>query len=396
MTDLKVLILARGFGSVSTGPGKYATVLADGLRKRQLDVTVVSWGTAPDPTETSSSNVIHITRPALDLRHGNWMMSSLHFRRVLDNLLTEDGFDVLHFTEARDALFFRGRTRGCVVGSLHDYLFAGASLRGRSYRAVYPLDYRRRLLYYNLGHLLEGRTLRRMDHLIATSKATASYVRDGYRIQPDRLTVVHNGLDPNPHRDEPEGKAPSTPSVLFIGNNFQGKGLSVLIRASPLVLAERGETDFLVVGSDPKAKAAMQNLCERYGVSERFDFKGLVPHHRLPELFAGARVLAQPSLVDSFPYSILEAMSWGVPPVATNIGGIPELVSHGESGFLIEPHDHEALARYISLLIEDDDIWGSMREACRRSLRDFSVNEMINRTIQVYDQNLELKRAAAL
>jgi glycosyltransferase involved in cell wall biosynthesis len=152
--------------------------------------------------------------------------------------------------------------------------------------------------------------------------------------------VIHNGL-----REEefaPVTAAPDAADFLFIGELRTLKGIETLLRALALVRQGRGTTA-VIVGSGPDARA-FQELAGELGIASGVRFVGPMPAR---QAFALGGTLIVPSLAESFPYIVLEALAAGKPTIATNVGGIPEMFgSHAD--LLVPPGDHAALATAMS------------------------------------------------
>lgn len=203
----------------------------------------------------------------------------------------------------------------------------------------------------------EWSTLRRPGLMFPVCRYTADHlVALGY--PRERMRVIHNGVDskrfcPAAASQESGSREPGGPTVLFVGRFTMVKGVGALARAIPPVLREVPEATFEFTGAVPA------QLDEWFPLSaenrRRVRFLGYVPDEQVPVLLRDATVVVAPSLYDSFPFTVLEAMAAGAPIVASRVGGIPEAIASGEDGVLVEPGNPDALARAVIGLLRDPD-----------------------------------------
>ncbi len=102
------------------------------------------------------------------------------------------------------------------------------------------------------------------------------------------------------------------------------------------------------------------------------EFIGRVPHSRMPELYDAADIYLNSPNVDNMPGSIIEAYAAGVPVVTTNAGGIPYIVTHGETGLMVERNDHEAMAREAIRLLESEELAATIARKAHAECRKYS------------------------
>ncbi|MCG6535175.1 MAG: glycosyltransferase family 4 protein [Syntrophales bacterium LBB04] len=160
--------------------------------------------------------------------------------------------------------------------------------------------------------------------------------------------------------------------ILFLGNIIPRKGLHTLVAA--LATLERGEWVLSVVGSDRSDNAytrSVKKAIQRTGLGSHVSFHGAVPDNELAPLLARSHVLALPSSYEGFGIVYSEAMSFGLPVIASAEGGGKTIVKHGVNGFLLRPGDAAALTRHIGELLSDRARLSSMSLA---ALRDFSCH----------------------
>ena len=239
----------------------------------------------------------------------------------------------------------------------------------------------------DLGHALDP--LRRRLLALVSRAATRVLVnalcirdaclRDG--VAPDRVAVVRNGVD----LAKLDAAAPSLagagagagpgPVVIQVANmHHPVKGQADLLVAMREVLARRPDATLLLVG-DGARRPALERLAGELGLAERVRFAG---HRRdVPALLARAAVAVSASYAEGISNAILEAMAARRPVVGTAVGGTPELVRDGVTGFLVPPGAPAHLARRILTLLDDADLSRRMGEQGRAAVeRDFSLEAM--------------------
>jgi glycosyltransferase involved in cell wall biosynthesis len=189
--------------------------------------------------------------------------------------------------------------------------------------------------------------------VVAQSEWCAKAIRTRYDIGPERLRVIPFGIIP-PEHPPPVGIDPhAPPEITFTGTSLQRKGGFALLRAFRRRLQGRCVLNLVT----PEPVEPME------GVRVYADIRP--GDRRLVEMLGRTAVFALPSEIDKSPYSVLEAMFAGLPIVSTDVGGIPEMVVDGETGFLVPPDDDEAIADAIEKLLADDTLRTEMGLASR-------------------------------
>lgn len=157
-------------------------------------------------------------------------------------------------------------------------------------------------------------------------------------------------------------------TILYAGALTPLKGVHHLIAAFVLVATRFREARLVIAGGDlnPSYAATLRRQVCEYGLSRRVHFTGPLPQSKLAQRMAGAAVLVLPSQSEGFGRVVLEAMAAGTPVIGSRVGGIPELIEDGVSGFLVAPGDEEMLADKISWLFENRDQATAMGLAARR------------------------------
>ena len=177
--------------------------------------------------------------------------------------------------------------------------------------------------------------------------------------------------------------------VLFVGNFVQYKGIDVLLRCMPEVVKIVPEVRLVLVGSG-RIRQDLEKLARCLRIDKHVTFTGFVSENRKILYYRSSDVFALPSTMgpECFPTVILEAMACGLPIVASNISGIPELVRHCENGFLIPPQNVGALSTSLIDLLTNEDLRMKMARNSIKMVKRYSWENIVRKTEEVYKQVL--------
>ena len=196
------------------------------------------------------------------------------------------------------------------------------------------------------------------------------------------------------------GLTEETRIVSFLGRLISRKGVDDLIRAAQL-LVEQGYLLHLVIGGTGPQRVQWEGLVKGLGICDHVTFLGFVPDDKVAHFFAGSDVFVLPAVIDKsgdtegLGMVLLEAMANGVPVVATEVGGISDVVVDGETGFLVDQRNPVQLAEKIALLCQNPSLRTSMGLAARERVRRFfSWPSVVERTLQVYNSVLARRESA--
>src|SRR5579883_1002011 len=209
------------------------------------------------------------------------------------------------------------------------------------------------------------------DRVIAVSEAAAKVMRQGSRFAGEKVVVILNGIScDKAQRSRAEvrkelGDTHEAVGIIVARIDHQ-KGHNPLLQALAL-LRDRKTPLTLLVAGDGANRAEMEQLAASLGLGPK-DVRFLGFRKDIPDLLEASDIFLLPSLNEGLPLSVLEAMSHGLPVVATPVGGIPELVKNEESGYLVPMNDPEALATAIARLVSDPGL--------RRKLGDSGLNHV--------------------
>ena len=221
---------------------------------------------------------------------------------------------------------------------------------------------------------IAAHAVRSSDAIIAVSRYTAGLAREAGAPE-DRIHIIPPGVDLVERATAPGPRQPVVLTVARLHNRY--KGHDVIARALPLVRARVPEARWAVVGEGP-LRRDVERLTTAYGVREATQLCGVLPDSERDELLDTAGVLAMPSRVppgqagEGFGIVYLEAAARGLPSVAGNVGGAVDAVVDGETGRLVDPEDHIAVADAIADVLADRDLAARMGAAGAARAREFA------------------------
>jgi colanic acid/amylovoran biosynthesis glycosyltransferase len=251
------------------------------------------------------------------------------------------------------------------------------------------------LVVGNVRSLLHGDQFERWlwpltDYILCNTHSLADILNKDCKIYPSRLTVIPNGVDTDFFRPGPPPQNPE-PIILSVARMVPEKDHETLIRAFRLVLQDHPYAQLWLVGDGP-LKPAMVKLVQQTLPGSQVRF--LPGRADLRPLLEQAALFALSSRHEAFPNVVLEAMAMGLPVVATRVGGLPDLVTPGETGWLVPAGNAPALAGAMSQMLGDPETRQSFSRAARERVeRDFTLATMVRRHEEVFAKLL--KRQAA-
>jgi glycosyltransferase involved in cell wall biosynthesis len=238
--------------------------------------------------------------------------------------------------------------------------------------------------------------------MIAVSEETRRFSSDEEGIKPDKLVTIHNGInverfsidlssEAERNLRQELGLEADSLIILTVARLHPQKGHQYLIEAIPQVVQDFPQAHFLFVGEGGLREDLARQVKE-VKLNECVHFLGV--RQDVPQLLAISDLFVLPSLWEGLPNSILEAMAAGVPVIATNVGGIPEIIDHEKTGLLVSPADPIALKKIIQRLLTDESLLTSMTEAAKKRVeREFSQDTNVSEFIDLYSETIADKIA---
>ena len=380
---------------------EYLTRELAALDDGRHSVRVLAFGDQAERTPTLVVDGVRppVSIPAQDPRHAR-LFDTLTQDLVMSGLATD--IDIVHCHT------WYSHFAGCLVKQLQNVPLV---LTTHSLEPHRPWKVEQLGTAYNASSWLERTAYHNADGVVAVSVAMKNDVQAIYHVDPERVRVIHNGIDLQQYRPRPDpavlaqyGIRADVPFVLFVGRITRQKGIVHLVNA--IRHMRPGVQIVLCAGAPdtPEIASEMTQAVERARAQSRHEIvwiQEMLPKDRVIALYTHAAIFVCPSVYEPFGIINLEAMACETPVVASSVGGIPEVVAHGETGLLVVPEAISAtdveprnpdqfsrdLASAVNALLDEPELRESMaRKARLRVEREFSWTSIARQTLEFYEE----------
>lgn len=369
------------------GIARHCEGLARALGKMGHSVNVITLDFPGAPRYEENGNV-KIHRISIELGHPNfitWVFIFNHFMEKKIAMLSKDvKFDVIHIHDWLVALVgitAKHYLRRPLVLTLH------STEVGRAFSLNNPDSY--------LIDGIEWWATYESKRVIVTSNSMKREVEEHFHLPQDKIDVIPNAIDTSKYEVRVDreavrrryGIAPDDKIVLFVGRLVPQKGVEYLIKATSKIVSNHPNARIVIVG-DGWLKEYLWSLAESSGYRHKILFLGFLSDSELIELTLSSDALVVPSVYEPFGIVALEGMAAGVPVVASNVGGLAEIIEHDRTGVLVYAGDPDSIAWGVSRILSDPTYAHWLVENAKRKIRDtYSWDAVARRTVEVYEKS---------
>ncbi len=376
--DLRIIFLTTNFEEVTNGPGIFARYLWDAFRDDpEIEFHVVA------PNFRQEHPRLHASGQGRSSR-------DLYNRacRLADLLSVSPGPPTILHSNNTYILATLRMFRGPILAQVNDYEVAEVWTHPRQ---VWRQHGVRRLLSLIWRHHREASLFRRPIHWICNSEYTRRRVLEAYRCDPNRITVIYKAiqagdffrserLPPDPLPGRSRGAR-----LIVVGSNWRLKGVPELLAALALVRRVIPYVHLTVAGPHrPQDLESLRRLSRQNRILEQVSFPGLIDRSQLPVMLWHSDVFVLPTHQEAFGVAIIEAMAAGLPVVASEVGGVPEIIRNSSEGELVKPGDVKGLAEAIVRVLSDEKRRESLARVGPARAADFMVNKMVDKIRCLY------------
>lgn len=369
-------------GGDTGGAKTHVLTLLDNLRKLNIDVELVCIMEGIF-TEEARELGIPVTIIPQSRRY------DLSVNKKICDYINRSGCDLVHCHGARAnyiSLFIMHKVKVPMITTLHS-----------DYKLDFKDNVRKQMFYTPVNSF----ALRRFSHVLCVTNAFKNMlIQRGFK--KDRIEVIYNGIDFKPELETLDKERfydrlhikydPKKKYVGIAARLFAVKGVDVFLKAANVLAKRCDNIDFVVLG-DGEMWDECQGYIEEQGIGDRVHMAGQIMNSIVMNSFyKHIDVNTLSSYSESFPYALLEGARMSKATVATAVGGIPEMIEEGKSGYLVPSGDYNAFADRLEKLCNEDELRIKMgEEFYRRANKSFSVESMASTHINIYNKIISAK-----
>ena len=351
------------------GIGSQTHVKAHGLAARGHEVVVLSQSIDDRRHEYSDDLVRVIRIPVINAdapmatEIAQWLTYSSQVAAELDRLCRSARQDVIDFPEwaCEGYVHLLNRTE-------RNYVPVAVHLHGPLVMFAHTMHWPELdSEFYRIGTHMEQTCLRLADAVFSSSHCSARWCSEYYGARRENIPRLHTGVDTGLFRPKPIA-ASTPPTIMFVGKITRNKGVKILLEAACRLIEQFPTLRLVIIGQgEREVVAELRAMARHNAVEDMLELRGYIHRDELPSHLTEAYVFAAPSMYEGGPGLVyLEAMACGLPVVACSGSGASEVVDNGQNGFLVAPHDVEALTGVLRRLLADNELREQMGARARR------------------------------
>ena len=296
----------------------------------------------------------------------------------IKKLIKEFKPDVVHlnyiFNQVSPAVFLLLKNRTSVMTIHDEVMIQGRISKDIKYPTIvhYIFEKIRGAIYYRL--------LKNVDYLVAPSEHIKKIYKDqGFR----NISTISNGVVLGEGSEQKFNN-----KILFVGRLEREKGLEYLLRSLSLILRVIPTATLDIVG-DGGLKQELNLLVKELKIEKYVSFFGKLSHDMVGDHFRECEIVVLPSIEESFGLVGIEAMNFGRPVIASNVGGIPDWLDDNVEGFLVESRNAEQLAEKIKLLLNNKELVIKFSNNAKIKSAQFDINKQVDKLVNLYSGTLK-------
>ena len=381
---LNILLLSQFF-STTKGGGEYVfKTMSDNLSKRGHKVWVITNDVKNENYEITENVKIIKVKPTIEYRGGippTFLENILYvinaFRKAI-SIMKKEKIDVIHsnnFSPALVGSLISYFTKTPHVTTIHDIF----SIYDKKFWKKWAEQTKVSSMNARIIPFFEKKMLKlNFDCIHTVSEATK---KDILSIGTDKpIWIIPNSIS-----NKSETKQVKKNQFLYLGRLVFYKNIEIILRAFKIVIKKSPDSILIIAGDGPH-KESLKNIVSELNIQKNVEFKGYVSTREKINLLAESNALLFPSICEGFGLVILEAFSQNRPVLVSNIAPMSDIVSHGETGFVLNPNDEDEWAEHIMKLIDNNQKSDIMGKNGNRILETkYNQNIMFEKLIEMYN-----------
>jgi len=371
---MKIVIAAEIFPPDIGGPATYNKNLAQELTRLGWDVKLICYSDQ-NKVEGDPEYITRIKRSKIKILHYKKYYSTL--KKLAENcdVIYAQGPVASGLPAMRVKKILNKKLIVKVVG---DYAWEYARNAGKTKIGID--EFQKENFGGKIGRLkkIEREVCKQANKVIVPSQYLKKIVM-GWGVDENKISVIYNAFT----ADLVKSETKENNLIISAGRFVPWKGFDVLVEAFAEICKENDDLKLNIIGDGPQRQSIIE-LVSRLKLEKRVSVPGRLNQEDLMKKLTG-NILVLNAGYEGLSHLILEAMSIGAPVIASNVGGNPELISDGENGILVEYNNKEQIKNAILKLSSDKQLQQKFINNSSEKLKEFTFEEMINKTIQVLE-----------
>jgi len=376
--NIKILIATGIYPPDIGGPATMLKSLASSLRAEGFGVRVVTYSSQ----KLSEPGVYRVAK--------NKIFSRLHY--FLAMFFLSFKADLIYVTDIYSVGWFANLLKK-MTGKKYLVRFAGdaawETATSNGWITDYITDFEKNTYSRQIEKMKarRRRILTEADAVIAVSNFMGDLAKL-IGVDPAKINVIHNAIDfgnevkAGATRLVPADLPGDGQIIMTACRLTKWKGVDRLIKAMPEIIKRLSRVYLVILGDGPELENLRQ-LVQSLNLTEQIKFLNRIPHESVLKYLSRADVFVLNTNYEGLSHTLLEAMKAGVPVIATNVGGNPEVITDGRNGLLIDYNNQNQLTEVICRLLADRPLAKSLAEAATIKLRDFSWRQTVAKTVDL-------------
>jgi len=320
-----------------------------------------------------------ITNKNFEKRLADIHWYSIKEQMQMPKLIDQEDLDLIHYPHWNIPL----RAKVPFVVTIHDLLLLEEPTSAKKATQLDPFRYKLKYLGYKY---IVDRAVHKSKHIIAVSQFTKGSILKHFSTNPNKISVVHEGVTTNQKTRKQENKKTiQDPYFLYVGNAYPHKNLEALLHAFAFFHKLHPEVKLVLVGKKDIFWEWLEKEFDEIEIPRKaVIFHGYATEEELDQLYQNATLYVFPSRHEGFGLPPLEAMARGVPVAASRATAIPEIL--GDAALYFEPDDIEAMVESMEKALGDKELRDKMTHKGHEQIKKYSWKTMAEEIIKVYEQ----------
>ena len=361
------------------GIGYYTYNLSKALIEKGHEVAVLTRGSYKKTQKQVVDGIKVIKAPFIPLYpiylhlHGLWM------NKIFKSLESE--FDIVHFHTPLPPLV---KTSLPTLTTIHTPMLTDyRSVKMESLHNIFSKISARFVSYPH-----ELKLIQKSDVVTTLTDSIAQELKEHY-VDDNEIIVMGNGVDESLCYPNSKEKKENKKYILFAGRIDREKGLFDLVECGKYVCNERSDVSFVIAGNGKDLQKLLRKV-KKAELQDKFVFLGQLEKDKLIKFYQNSSLFVLPSYHEGLPTVLLEAMSCGLPVIATDVRGNRDLISDGENGVIVPPRQPKKLAEAIINLLEDENKMEELSKNARKTIEsNYTWESVSNKFLNCYESLLE-------